>query len=395
MAGLIQLTWEQFNNLPTAAGAGTAYLLRRIGDAAKSLTCNIYRLSPQSWVPSPGSSFTRGFYNELCQDDPGGLPAAPQSPFSGGQCPGVNYIVNYTLQARNISNCNFFVNYTVDTPPLPGAIGVPYFEPSGGTSTSNCRTQGEPVVQGTWWLPYDSGAQQELILSGAWDANNDGYFSSVVINSVTRQDGQPDNCGNPPSSYPPPGDFTQYRSTDIDFYDESNNLALTVPLVFVDASPEINIAPYFDIGGIQVKFDIGGITFKFDDLLDIDINSEIPCPECVLPPDVPSDCGEVELPPIQDTADHRFLRVTCDISNYTGDTIFTDSNGDDIVFAGYIRWLVDGEPIGEELAIRRLTQLFFYPKWANGYRLVAQNNIILSAVELTRTIDLNQTYFVV
>jgi hypothetical protein len=71
--------------------------------------------------------------------------------------------------------------------------------------------------------------------------------------------------------------------------------------------------------------------------------------------------------------------VTADISNYYGDHVFADNNGDEVIFGGYVRWTIGGTPYGGEEKVRRLIQHFIPPYWADGYVLNAMNGVLLTA----------------
>jgi hypothetical protein len=159
-------------------------------------------------------------------------------PFSGGQCP-----VNYTV--------------TVAGPPSP----------TGGPGTAT-RTVLGPV--GGMCFPFISAVppRVQIGVSGANGCNTGGGGQGIVatsfsgdwgIVSAVRQDGQPDNCGDPPIDYPPPTNFT--TNTDITYnVDNGDEVTITVPFVYAPITANfdgtLRIPFTFDLGGFEFSGDI-------------------------------------------------------------------------------------------------------------------------------------------
>ena len=111
-------------------------------------------------------------------------------PFTGGQCPGVMYRVVVGRRA-NIA---------------PPSADIPYdvVGPVRGIRTATIvPSPGNDVLQG--WLQHGQG--QEVNLGGMFfKLNGQDNNPQWLIVSVTRLDGLPDNCGNPPAEpRPVPG----------------------------------------------------------------------------------------------------------------------------------------------------------------------------------------------
>lgn len=107
-------------------------------------------------------------------------------PFAGGQCPGEQYLVSVFRGSDDPSNPACPPNSTI----VYGGLG-----PVTGLST-------QVLVPDTvdWFLGFEGGGDQQSI-GRIFDACPGGGFS---ITDVSRQDGQPDTCGDPPPEYIPP-----------------------------------------------------------------------------------------------------------------------------------------------------------------------------------------------
>jgi hypothetical protein len=154
--------------------------------------------------------------------------------FRGGQCPGVGYIV--TMQGNNA--CPGGTTSTLSrNGPLGGFV-------IGNAPGNDC--QGNPgrrpgiLVDGQF-------------VGGSLTAIRQADAASWRVVSVTRVDGQPDNCGNPPITVTPPP-------------------PVTTPLPPIRVRPDVNI-------DVTIDVDIGP-----DGSIDIDFN-----PEFELEPDVTID----------------------------------------------------------------------------------------------------------
>lgn len=114
-----------------------------------------------------------------------------------------------------------------------------------------------------------------------------------------------------------------------------------------------------------------------------------PQPIIPIPFDLDGDgCCEAVLQAVNDLAND----LECVIENICGEKdpivweflrvdVFTDPEpakvfnpstqglGEDVVISGYLRWVVQGLPVGEEIPIRRRQQVFLVPDWSDGYDL--------------------------
>lgn len=143
-----------------------------------------------------------------------------QMPFTGGQCVGVQY--------------NVTVNYTRfdGEPQCQGSAGSSTVSGTGPVSDAGVRSVGNPQPNGDFqqevFVSFANGDQ--LVAGGFIDGTCPGFVVDSV--SVARQDGQPDNCGDPPSTIEPDPTY-------------SNPVDISSPVT-------IN----FDGGDVDVEYDI-------------------------------------------------------------------------------------------------------------------------------------------
>lgn len=113
-----------------------------------------------------------------------GAPPVIDTPFRGGQCPGVNYRVTWTWTAPGFTS-------GVQTADRTGPLS---FDRS-GTGSLDCGSSG---------LTYN------VLVMREGTGNNPvslfaGCGAELASFDVQRLDGQPDNCGSPVPEYKPPG----------------------------------------------------------------------------------------------------------------------------------------------------------------------------------------------
>lgn len=170
----------------------------------------------------------------VCDKPPDNLPT-PAPPFTGGQCAGINYQINWSWSAPGFNS----------GPQQTNRVGPLGFSRA-GTGSEDCGPGG-----GTYnvYTMTDGTGNSPVNLASGCDA-------SLGPLTVTRTDGLPDNCGNPPPEFPPPGDTYNFGG-DVT-YEGDDGLDITVPTTVV-------FAPIFnDIDGslrIPVTVDVGGVNF--------------------------------------------------------------------------------------------------------------------------------------
>jgi len=224
------------------AREGLCFILGNVEDGARLLG-NI------SGVPSGIGTIAGALGTQLCNKPPD-VVDPPPPPFTGGQCPGVRYDVNFTGTVPGNSPQTATVRltgplqYNAALAPVPPVTGCDdgevwqRFSVSGSTET--------PVIR--------------------WQ----GCDATFTVNSVTPVSGGANNCGDPPPVYPPPGDVF-YEGDDVT-YEGDDNINITVPTAFIFAPV------YVAIDGtlrVPVKIDFGGVDFSGEVTIAPEFNFEI------------------------------------------------------------------------------------------------------------------------
>lgn len=174
-------------------------------------------------------SFPGALNGVFCNRNPEDLPTNPPPPFTGGQCTNVQYQVTTTSNGEI-------------------KIGANWFPLGSSTTQTNC-IQGP--ITGAGWDSPNPGRARFVVRHGNNQVNVRRDFSgdpgteyrnlTGSIDSITPCGGATDNCGDPPSPPPnalPPG--TNTVEDDVDFTDE-NNVNVTVPIVLVYGTANINV----------------------------------------------------------------------------------------------------------------------------------------------------------
>ncbi len=226
-----------------------------IANAVADGVCSIYKNSPFSLVPDPvgAGAMTRALWDTLCNGRTPGLPSPPASPFTGGQCQNVLYTLDYTINYQMKSLVNGAITTLSSHQHLNayGPIGqvIQVGNPAGGNHLGLTYTD----TSGTFHNGVITDQLPNLYL----------YSGSLSAITITRVDGNPDNCGNPPQTWPAPG-------TPV-------GLPTPIPPITVPSpsggsytfSPTLILAD--EVNGIKMsltqtvnmKIDFGGITFNF------------------------------------------------------------------------------------------------------------------------------------
>lgn len=197
--------------------------------ANEYLAGSVGRFNPVARVTAP---IALNAIRRLLGCDPQDDYENPDPPFTGGQCAGVSYQVF-----------------------LSGRSG------SGSTIGSANRT-GQGPVGGVCFGPVNFGLTRVGVVfaDGCQDAGggisttSPANQSSWAITSVVRLDGQPDDCGSPEPTYPPPINFN--FNTDVTYEgDDGTEITVNVPFVFapikVDFNGDLRIPVDFSLGGFE------------------------------------------------------------------------------------------------------------------------------------------------
>lgn len=172
-------------------------------------------------------------------------------PFTGGQCPGVSYLVNYQSQnQQNVTQGSRTVTGPVEF------VGFVYQE------NGPCSRFGSPGT--SWTVRFQIRANggiplNILVFSGqcytGGNSPQDEYF--LISATATRTDGQPDDCGSlpsdPPFYDPAPNPFVEPPGgPDYDPGDGTPLVDIDVGLPSVDIDGNINIPITVDGIGINI-----------------------------------------------------------------------------------------------------------------------------------------------
>lgn len=245
-------------------------------------------LSPVD-LPSTGQ-----FWDRVLCDRNDGLPPTPP-PFDGGQCPGALYRFFATRTRFDFEpSCD----PQVTNPQLlaVGPVSGPFFREFDVP---------QPDRVGQEWFMIDGNGNEMTF--GTSSRDEACSSSTLTIDSVVREDGQPDDCGNQtpaPAPFPTGGETTPinitYVNNEGDNVTELGDLRIFAPVVI---APVNIIAPIrvelpdlvFD-GTIQLapEFSIGLNPPTIDDSPG-DVDAPPPPEDPSTSPDTPSDESNAEL----------------------------------------------------------------------------------------------------
>lgn len=211
-----------------------------VGDAIKAALCTNLRLGDNAneffneLSPIDLPNFSKYWRPKLCDDDPAQvIPPAP--PFLGGQCVGVAYRVVVRTNTALGSTSN--------------STGRNVIGPISGAFARDIPGGSELVVS--------ANPDKAIAISSAPASQ---VFLNPTIIQITREDNQPDTCGNPDPIIPPwpPGGKTfnispTYIDNEGDTVNLSGNFTLFAPIGI--------FAPFVRVFA-PVTVDLGGITFN-------------------------------------------------------------------------------------------------------------------------------------
>ena len=205
----------------------------------------------------PGPRLLRTLNNLTCDRPPEDASGGLTPPFTGGQCVGTRYTISYTLTLLNTDNDQSTVV------PLSTAAFGPIVSLVAGPEPFQTSLTAAPG-------PTDPVTTQVLDTFASNFA-----VTSVVIDSVVPNAGQPNNCGDPvpvPESYDPT-DFTD--TVTVDYDDPSGNPTQIQPTfvfapVTIGAGGELNVPVNitFEDGSSlvgEINLNTGESSLKTDD----------------------------------------------------------------------------------------------------------------------------------
>ena len=230
-----------------SSGNASAVFTEQLRDSIATFACTLWSNYPNFFTEntSPGSSWARGFMNQMCSPLQPPVPA-PSIPFMGGQCVGQRYTVRIRWVQNNGSLWRLL---TFDVyGPISRIFG--FFEPNNPGIPN-----GAGLAKGEVDAFLQDGTPNTFL--------NDGPESGPPDNEPTYEvipfGGGPDLCGNPSSEYPenPPTSndlITTINITNLDGVDNSYTL------VYNKLSNQYNFPMNFKLSGTNVTLDLDGIT---------------------------------------------------------------------------------------------------------------------------------------
>lgn len=311
-------------------------------------------------------------YRLLCNREP---PSPPPPPFTGGQCAGVAY--NITSQWQTIGDDGLPIAGTQVSWNPTGLTGpITYIGPL--QSQTNPNSVNRSVL-------YNGGSSR--INFGSLDTTGFAKTYELISASITRQDGQPDVCGDPPPIINPPLPNSNVFDVDIT-YTDSDNIDITIPVTitfapsYVGGNLEINM-PFninadvdlgFNVEGV-VNLSTGAINFNFGAFPRLPSTDGSCKPNDTVPdPDTPDFPDGVPNPnPNPDPNDVptviRGVIVTAEVDNPQATQIFQIDNPD--IYAprlGNVAFLLEFGDVrvwSEDIPVRGLRYFVRCP-WEGG-----------------------------
>lgn len=260
--------YREWSGIAERIGSGTNDFIDVVAEEVRGFACNLWAAYPDyiSQNKSLGASFARGYMNNLCADL--GTPPPPFSDFNGGQCPGVNYVVSYTLQTTNIDNCTRSAVINKQVQVVGPISNIKFIQTAVTTRTTNCNNaSNELLVKGNYYIEHGNGITN---LSSNQFADPGGQanppLSEVIITGVVRTDGLPDDCGNPDPSYPKSNpDATDF--VDKVYIPNEDGLDLSLELEYNPIN--FNFPMDIKVNGIETQINIGGFQIVYNP---VDVN---------------------------------------------------------------------------------------------------------------------------
>jgi len=238
------------------------YLKPAIQGACQFFLGDSFAAQAGEMISGDSGAAYRDWVNSVCHPlNPGTGPFFPEpaSGINGGQCKGAPYRVNYQIQFNDgrppIEQVfNAFGPISLGSNPPDSSQNV-------GIYLGGFDFAGNPVQQTIQIIPLSPPA---------------GFHQSTfTIESVTRTDGQPDNCGNQSRSRLPSGQPSFPPSTtdlpSLPGYPDRPGLPVSIPNVTIPVgfiNPTVNI----NIGPIKVVFDFRGASLFHNLNLNVPIN---------------------------------------------------------------------------------------------------------------------------
>ncbi len=269
----MKLTYQELSNNPGS-------FLAKAANGAKGAVCGAYH-DYKDWyhsnidLASPAGLLIESFWDLACpMEPPYQAPPPPPPTFQGGQCCGTTYRVN--IRATNNGGASYFEVL------LQGYYTGKILGVKQNKSSSSGQVR---ISHDLEWQNCSGTISKENVGS----SNDDGQVN-IVVKNVFPAFGGADNCGNPPSSNPPPP-LAPPDKINRDITIDNDGVPLTIPFSF---SPKFNLpglsingnlnifaprfnfnlAPQFNLAPgptpnstpppppLNINFDLGGVNFN-------------------------------------------------------------------------------------------------------------------------------------
>lgn len=295
------LTYGELNQ---GIGSPTGDLANDFANNAADVFCNAFSNDPGAFIGGPvtsGPGFAAlALASRICQPRDK-MPTPPQPPFEGGQCDCILYRVSYQA-------------YYSGSPSFNGQTRR--YGPISGLSLGST---GDLKTIGFFYGSANCGGRQRYNIIANFEKYGMGEGENfAVITGVTRDDEQPDTCGNPapefPASMPPLNNLE--GPTIVPILGVPTPLPFKIPPILPPV--ELPDFPLFivNVGGIDVNFDLGGVN--------LNVNPTIQLPPTLPPPTQPPGYN---LPPVSPTKPNTDTKPLSDKLDNIEDTLDDTKDG--------------------------------------------------------------------
>ncbi len=389
--GLIESWDDNFARFGQAVGEISNNTAKRsfIADSSLRITCYIADAHPENYANM--SPLLRAFVDTSCREkgEPG-LPALPSAGWDGGQCEDATYRVACVWDGdeRAIATVQ------------------------GQVTTVLCEQTGRNFYS-------------IIVNEGLSNVASGGNFGVIPIDknheaiNVTRPDGLPDDCGNPPGGeYPDSGEPDPNETNFVVDHDDGSSSAFNLVLPFSET------AITFEGDNYDVVVDIDGINIEEKEPTDPDdpddpggsdnacLEAIERCEEAIKDlvgesfkeeefEEKPSACTSPEDAALledgmlgegvevceAEEVEATFLLIELTTFPRKGMAVLHKSPENTDYFAGYLNWKIveNGENYYyPSIAIRKAKNVFKKPPEVNGYSVYSINGAKMQVIELTR-----------
>lgn len=388
-------SYDDLNDGLQDAGYNTGSIMKKAANSVADFSCKLYNDYPWAFTQGDLNPFNKGIWDSLCEPRLPQLPMLPVPPFEGGQCVAkYRIIVGYSAPENQVGN--------FDIGSYWGSIGSVTLQPS-PSGLSDRR-----------------GVAMAVYVSSRGTGNSPGeYATHKVVDPLTyggnltsvqliREDGQPDNCGNPTSEHPqtpiPSG-----RASGSESIKNNDGTSFPITIVYAPITGKVG-ADFIVNGGIHFHFGLGGVTVtntgdSVEDGTEDEEDNGDGGENGEEPPSEGDGGGEDEPEPPEEggyTKNEKFGGNSGDVRGInnlhwvavTLSKIPTNAKRQnglqayDLYYAGWFQFIVDGKYLPREpVSFQR--GMFKCPKGATGYAYTLYQGYECSLIEYVKEDDSN------